>query len=232
MTLNDLKWSFCVKIWSDLGIQWAGVLAFGENCSEICNSRRETTTAHGRTRTRRPTFASTTKPHVYVATTTLPVVSDQHRTHPPIIVENRHRLWRKCLLVCYVRNLALGIDIRKSVAPWNFYTRLEIGQGNIAHTPTGRGSPNNINRENLKVGLKFSVCTSISSGLMGISSQFFYPDDVPRARGDNVGTIFGWPAPKIWEGEKNVENPARFLTTFDFDREYLRNGSTNRKSKK
>jgi len=29
---------------------------------------------------------------------------------------------------------------------------------------------------------------------MGISSQF-YPDDVSRARGDNMGTIFGWPAP-------------------------------------
>jgi len=34
----------------------------------------------------------------------------------------------------------------------------------------------------------------------------------------------------MWQGEKNVQNPARFLTTFDFDREYLRNGSTNRKS--
>ena len=26
----------------------------------------------------------------------------------------------------------------------------------------------------------------------------FYPHDVSRARGDNVGTIFGWPASKIW----------------------------------
>ena len=31
---------------------------------------------------------------------------------------------------------------------------------------------------------------------------------------------------------KNVQNSARFLTTFDFDREYLRNGSTYRKSEK
>jgi len=31
---------------------------------------------------------------------------------------------------------------------------------------------------------------------------------------------------------KNVQNLARFLTTFDFDREYLRNGSTYRKSEK
>jgi len=31
---------------------------------------------------------------------------------------------------------------------------------------------------------------------------------------------------------KNVQNSARFLTTFDFDREYLRIGSTYRKSEK
>jgi len=31
---------------------------------------------------------------------------------------------------------------------------------------------------------------------------------------------------------KNVQNSARFLTTFDFDRGYLRNGSTYRKSEK
>jgi len=31
---------------------------------------------------------------------------------------------------------------------------------------------------------------------------------------------------------KNVQNSARFLTTFDFDRKYLRNGSTYRKSEK
>ena len=31
MTLNDNKWSFCVKIWFRLGIQWVGVLALGEN---------------------------------------------------------------------------------------------------------------------------------------------------------------------------------------------------------
>jgi len=40
-----------------------------------------------------------------------------------------------------------------------------------------------------------------------------------------VRITFGRPAPKIWEGEKNVGNSPRFLTTFDFDREYLRNDS-------
>jgi len=38
--------------------------------------------------------------------------------------------------------------------------------------------------------------------------------------------------PKIWESEKNVQNSARFLATFNFDREYLWNGSTYRKSEK
>ena len=31
------------------------------------------------------------------------------------------------------------------------------------------------------------------------------------------------PPRRIWEGQKNVQISARFLTTFDFDREYLRN---------
>jgi len=36
------------------------------------------------------------------------------------------------------------------------------------------------------------------------------------------------PSPKIFEGK----NSAQFLTTYDFDREYLRNGSTYGKSEK
>jgi len=39
------------------------------------------------------------------------------------------------------------------------------------------------------------------------------------------------PPHKFWEGQKNVQISTRFLTTFDFDREYLPNGSTYRKSK-
>jgi len=30
------------------------------------------------------------------------------------------------------------------------------------------------------------------------------------------------PPPKYWEGQKTVQISARFFTTFDFDREYLR----------
>jgi len=55
---------------------------------------------------------------------------------------------------------------------------------------------------------------------------------VAHNRGDNVVTNFAIGAPyKIWEG-KNVQNLALFVTTFDFDRKYLRNGSTYRKSDK
>jgi len=47
-----------------------------------------------------------------------------------------------------------------------------------------------------------------------------------------VGTKFARGAPyKIWEGE-NVQNLARFVTTFEFDRKYLWNGSTYQKLEK
>ena len=44
-------------------------------------------------------------------------------------------------------------------------------------------------------------------------------------------SLQGVPPTKIWEGE-NVLNLARFVTTFEFDRKYLRNGTTYRKSEK
>ena len=51
-------------------------------------------------------------------------------------------------------------------------------------------------------------------------------------RGHNVDTNFTRGVPyTIWEDKKR-KNSTRFLTTFDFDRKYLRNGSTNRKSEK
>ena len=40
------------------------------------------------------------------------------------------------------------------------------------------------------------------------------------------------PAPKIWEGQKNLQILERLLTTFDFDREYLRNVWAGQKSEK
>jgi len=56
--------------------------------------------------------------------------------------------------------------------------------------------------------------------------------DAPRGTGDKLCTIFTMPAPRICDGQKIVQNFSRFLTTFDFDREYLLNGSTYQKSEK
>jgi len=53
-----------------------------------------------------------------------------------------------------------------------------------------------------------------------------------RGRGDQVYTNFTRGAPTKFGIRKNVRNSARFLTTFDFDREYLRKGSMCQKSEK
>jgi len=71
----------------------------------------------------------------------------------------------------------------------------------------------------------FRVSGSILTGL--------FPVDIPRGRGDNVGTIFTVPAPqKFVRAKKIVQTFSPFLTTFDFHREYLRNGSMYRTSEK
>ena len=91
----------------------------------------------------------------------------------------------------------------------NFSHALEIDQGYLANTPTGTGvPPKNFNRENLKFGLKFSVCTSMTSGLMGISSQIFI-----QTTWRELGVIM-WAqfldglSPKIWDGEKRSKSGA------------------------
>jgi len=82
-----------------------------------------------------------------------------------------------------------------------FLHALEIDQGYLAHTSTGTGSPwKKFNRENLKFGLKFSVYTSITSWLMGISSQIF----IQTTCGEPwVYTLFGRLAPCDLGGPKN-----------------------------
>ena len=61
-------------------------------------------------------------------------------------------------------------------APSNFLHELEIDQGLLAHTPKGDEGPpqKKFNRENLKLGLKFNVLGSITSGLVGVSSWNFF----------------------------------------------------------
>ena len=72
------------------------------------------------------------------------------------------------------------------------------------------GSPQKNNRENVKFGLKFSVYTSISSELMGTSSQSFIQTTC-REPGVITWVQFleGLP-PKIWEGKK----PSKIFRNF------------------
>jgi len=53
--------------------------------------------------------------------------------------------------------------------------------------------------------------------------------DMPQDRGDKMDTLFGSPPPKKkWESKNIVQNSPRFLTTFDFDREYPRGDKVKR----
>jgi len=113
-----------------------------------------------------------------------------------------------------------------------FLHPLEIDQGLLARTPTGTGvPPKKFNCKNLKFGWKFSMCTPITSGLVGILLWNLFLSTCRRAGVITCVQFSEGPPPKIWEGQKNVQISARFLTTFEFDREYLRNGSTHQKSK-
>ena len=64
----------------------------------------------------------------------------------------------------------------------------------------------------------FRASGSILTGLFSV--------DVPRSRGDKMGTIFTMLAPKKLWRQKIAQFFSRFLTTFDFDREYVQKGST------
>jgi len=73
---------------------------------------------------------------------------------------------------------------------------------------------------------------AITSGLVGVSSRDFFQSTSREAGVIKLAQFLQCPPPKICDGKKIDQNFARFLTTFDFDREYLRNGSTHQKSEK
>ena len=123
--------------------------------------------------------------------------------------------------------LANYISAIRGCCTLKFLHELQIGQALLAHIRTGRGvPPKNFNPENIKFTLKFSVGALITSGLVGVSSQNFFQATCREARVIKWVQLLGDLPSKIWEGEKNVQNSERCLTTFDFDREYLRNAST------
>jgi len=53
-------------------------------------------------------------------------------------------------------------------------------------------------------------------------TKLYQAIDIPRGRRDNVGTNFGGADPTKFRRQKMSKILTRFLTTFDFDCEYLR----------
>jgi len=83
--------------------------------------------------------------------------------------------WVKCPLG-WPSKWTFSEDSISALRGWcalKFLYALEIAQDWIAHTRTGTGVPQKIDDENLKFGLKFSMCTSITSGLLEIFSPNF-----------------------------------------------------------
>ena len=79
--------------------------------------------------------------------------------------------------------------------PHIFTRAIEIDQALLAHTPTGTGDPQFFLIVKTKKWLKIQRIHVKKFGTNGDTMINFYPDDVPRASGYNLGTICGRPAP-------------------------------------
>jgi len=75
------------------------------------------------------------------------------------------------------------------------------------------------------------VLDAITSGPVGVSSRDFFHSTSREAGVIKWARLLQCLPQKNWR-QKIVHNFSRFLTTFDFDREYLRKGSTYQKSEK
>ena len=96
------------------------------------------------------------------------------------------------------------ISARRGCWPLKFLHTLDNGQGLLAHTANRARGP----RKNFKGETWLEA---------GVIKRTLILQGVP---------------PTKFSRAKNLRNSARFLTTFDFDREYLRKLSTHRKSEK
>jgi len=122
---------------------------------------------------------------------------------------------------------------RLHFGPWGvlapqIFTRV-TNWPNLANAPPNwEGVPSkNFNRENLKFGLKFSAW---APGWWEYPHKAFFRRRAARQRWQNGYSFWKTDPLKFGRAKKNLQNSARFLTTFDFDREYLQNGLTYRKS--
>jgi len=83
------------------------------------------------------------------------------------------------------------------------------------------------------MGLKFHICAPITLGVVGVTSRSFTGGCGSRPAGVITWTLILQEVPQQYlGGKKRPKFSAQFLTNFDFDREYLQNGSPYPKSEK
>jgi len=115
--------------------------------------------------------------------------------------------------------------------PLKFLHVLQFDQALLAHTPAGTGVPKKILIvKKFKIWLKIQRVSPYNFRASGSILTKLFPRDVLWGRGDKMGISFGRQAPWNFWVRKNLQNSARFLTTFHFVCEYLRNGSIYCKS--
>ena len=126
------------------------------------------------------------------------------------------------------------ISAHRRCCALKFWHALEIDQALLPRTPRWDRVPQKILIVKIKIWPKIQRFKVNDFRATGIILTGLFSVDVARDRGDKICTIFTRPAPPppIFDGKKIVQNFSRCLTTFDFDRKYLRNGLTFPKSEK
>jgi len=108
--------------------------------------------------------------------------------------------------------------------PLNFLHELEFEEGLLAHIANRVESPlKNFNGQHLKLGLKFHVCAPVTLGVVTFYQAMCLIGRVIKS------TLI---LQEMLLQKLGGQNSSRFLATFDFVREYLRNEPTYRKSEK
>ena len=95
-----------------------------------------------------------------------------------------------------------------------------------AHHKSGQGSPKNFLGQTFKIGLKIPHRSAYNFEGSGRTLAKLYQGTWLEAGVIKWKLILQGVPPTKFGRAKNVQNSARFLTTFEFDREYLRNRCT------
>jgi len=92
--------------------------------------------------------------------------------------------------------------IFRGCCPFKFLHLLEIDPDYLSHPPSGTGVvPKKLNGENLKFGLKFRVFATITSGLVGVSSQNYFQTPCREAGLIMWVQLLEGTPPKFWDGK-------------------------------